>query len=697
MFLSVVCLLLSTAVAVHAVRVSRIEPGLCSGEVECKPLVPMGLPFDVVADLDDVVPGTPFVLELQPVVPGPPFESLIIGTPYVTGAVFRFSLSALGAVPGDYRFVFKFGDAQFAGGAFTLVYNACTATTKLPRRTRSVDKRQSGSVGCLLAGGAVSGTCRTQAGCRDSTAIPNGPFATGCAQNGAATFCCANNRLTPWGACSSPGGRAGRCIDEAACWTNPAAKGNNACNEWPASVRCCPPEPEPSTERPLRGVCVSTAEWCANRLRGSLVGDDLNATTVATSLAIASACPAKLMCCVDAFVAKPNPAPPLSAPLAFEQPKNPVRMPYLLGSLAYVSWSGGGAADVTFDTIELVQALDLTQAVNLSRVDVRVGSARVLLEHPDATASIAPSMYRFRLRGVLSDPFIVGAQVCNGTITGICVEQVLCNALAPANWTNVPGECPAKTVCCTNQRMFGTLFRDTQRALVQPTLPLQSTAPPSLSILFVASNGTNSTALPFLATANGEAAVAGGVIAGLLVCCLLVALIVCIMRGRRHDGRDDHVIAGNKLYHAHSDKDVAMDAIFAGSTLKGDSFSTMRPIPAPGDSVGATMRDDDGGLQPVYTTHHSFPSVVIPAAYAHGASNRSAAGYPKDQLVPQYPHQPSPRELTPVYATQAPPAGPVYTIGATATALPDVSLGAYSSQGAPGYSSLPDHAIKPHS
>lgn len=731
--------------AVCGVSVTRIEPGWCPGESECRPVLPMGRPFEVVADVDDVVPGTEFTLLLEPVVSGPPFEPLTIGTPYVVGPVFRFSMSALGMVPGDYRFVFKFGGQQtFAGGVFTLVYHACTTVTTLPvRRTRrsapsdALEKRQPGAVGCLLAGGIVSGTCRTQQACVNATGIPSGQFSTGCMNAGGGNnLCCPNNPSASWGTCTLPnsGGRTGRCIDDAACWTTPAAQANGACGEFPSPIRCCPAEPEPSVEAPLRGVCVASVDWCVNRLRGSVVDDSgrINSTVILRTLSVTAPCVAQLLCCVDALVAKPTPTPAPTAPLLFEQPKAPVRMPQLIGSLMYVSWSGGGGPGVSFDTVELLPALDLTRGINLTRVDVRTGSARVLLEHPVANSSIAPSMYRLRLRGVLSDPFVIGAAVCDSDTVGICVESVHCETLG-ANWTVVAGVCPKKTVCCANRLMTGVVARNANRTLRQPTATAAPLPPvPSLSVVFVAGamNGSNVTALPFLETPNGHAAIAGGVIGGLVLFCLIGLCVVCLLRGRRGSGNDDHVIAGNTLYHKNT---VPMDAIFAGSSMKTETFPSLHPILPPSSTDAGTLRPAYGEQQAYSTT-----TTVLPGAYltAQQMSNRNLAVPVSDRSNRGYPLQPSysvqmtdqgataggsiktggsikgathtvPTGLRPVYAqpeddtpTTLVPKYPSAAFPGNHSAA-DVSLGSYTNKSNAsmdvqpgGYSALPSDAIR---
>jgi hypothetical protein len=386
--------------------------------------------------------------------------------------------------------------------------------------------------------------CGTQGACRDGR---TGSGRCQCRNSFRGAFC----NISPSGAVC--GDSSGKCLD---------------------SDPRCPRCPRMIEEQRV-GVCTADLDWCENRLRGVFV----NATNGLPAVRLGSGCQSGF-CCMESRVAKPSPTLALNSPLAFEQPKAPVRMPLLVGSFIYLSWSGGGPTS-GMDLAQLVPESDISKSIDLGVVDVRAGSARLLLQHPSPTAFIAPGAYRVRLQragGVsLSDAVVIGATACQLPMVGQCVERSFCDSLGAANWIATTGSaCPgfdSKIVCCSNRvQASGVVTRDANRSLIQPTAA--PTPMRSLAVVFIEPPVTEA---PFLSTPEGYAAVIGGCVGAVLLCCILFLVVFCIVRGRR---QGDMVVASNSLYHTRTDKNgVPMDAIVspAAGTLRSNDLTLQAP------------------------------------------------------------------------------------------------------------------------
>lgn len=486
------------------------------------------------------------------------------------------------------------------------------------------------------------------------------------------------------------------------------------CNISPSGVACgdssgrcldsdprCPPCPRTIDEQRI-GLCTANLDWCVNRLRGVFV----NETNGLPSVRLGSRCQTGV-CCMESRVSKPSPTLPLNSALAFEQPRAPVRMPLLVGSYIYLSWSGGGPTSGR-DLAQLVAESDASKSIDLGIVDMRAGTARLLLQHPLPSGFIAPGTYRVRLQragGVsLSDAVVIGAAACQLPTVGQCVERSLCDSLGASNWIATTGSpCPgfdSKIVCCSNRLQAGAVMRDANRSLIQPTM-----APtPARSLDIVILEPPPATTLAFTSTPEGYAAIIGGCIAALLICCLLLLLVLCVVRRRR---RGDMVITNNSLYHTRVDESgVPMDAIVspAVGTLRGNDntlrmpaststialpkYNTVGPGAAGGGSIkasgGATVRGAGaatgtmkGGGETVLKRPANIKPVYPQPAYSTGAGTGTAT---MSARVPgAYPH-PTAGGAQPVYPRPA-----------------DTSIGSYQNPGVDddvpqGYSALPQNA-----
>jgi hypothetical protein len=432
--------------------------------------------------------------------------------------------------------------------------------------------------------------CDTTGGYCDSGATGTGNCVCAFARAGRDCSSCAAGRFGPNCLPCPNCGAQGTCRDgrtgSGRCQCRNSFRGE-LCNISPAGAVCgdssgkcldsdprCPPCPRMIEEQRF-GVCTADLDWCENRLRGTFV----NATNGLPSVRLGAGCQTGF-CCMESRVAKPSPTLALNSPLAFEQPRAPVRMPLLVGSFIFLSWSGGGPTN-GMDQVQLVPETDISKSIDLGVVDVRAGSARLLLQHPSPTAFIAPGAYRVRLQragGVsLSDAIVIGAAACQLPTVGQCVERSFCDSLGTANWIATTGtSCPgfeSKIVCCSNRlQAGGVVARDANRSLIQPTAA--PTPMRSLDVVFIEPPVTQA---PFISTPEGYAAIIGGCVGAVVLCCILFLVVFCVVRGRR---KGDMVIANNSLYHTRTDQNgVPMDAIVspAAGTLRSDDFTLQAP------------------------------------------------------------------------------------------------------------------------